>query len=236
LNSCFEHVYSDYMKRKEWTVDWLFYHSIIIMIGLMVDAARGTLFFCPIAGVLVFLIFLIRNWSGFTEKKPWGGVPNVVTLLRLILLFIAPFIIHNRFNVAVLGTVFVALDGVDGFLARRLDQITHFGGLLDMEADAFFCLMFSLLIGFESLEMQWVLLAGSMRYLYKIVTTVWNKNTFAETKQKYARFFAGCYFVSLVMFFYMDFSLGKYIIAIGNGLVLFSFAISFIDFFKIRSS
>ena len=145
-----------------------------------------------------------------------------------------PFIMHNRFNVAVLGTVFVALEGVDGFLARKLDQITHFGEQLDMEADAFFCLIFSLLIVFESPEMQWVLLAGSMRFLYKIVTTIWKKEAFADTKQKYARFFAGCYFVSLVLFFYVDFSLGKYIIAIGNGLVLFSFAISFGDFFKIR--
>jgi phosphatidylglycerophosphate synthase len=222
------------MKRKVQTLDWLFYHSIIIMIGLIADVAGGTMFFCLIAGVLVFLIFVIKNWSGFTEKKPWGGIPNMVTLFRLVLLFMTPFIMHNRFNVAVLGTVFVALDGVDGFLARKLDQITYFGGQLDMEADAFFCLIFSMLIGFESREMQWVLLAGSMRYLYKIITTVWNKEAFTETKQKYARFFAGCYFVSLVLFFYVDSSLGKYIVAIGNVLVLFSFAISFVDFFKIK--
>lgn len=224
------------MKKKEFTVDWLFYHSVLILIGLSTDLVNGTVFFFPLAGVLVFLVFLIKNWPGFTEKKSWGGVPNVVTLLRLLLLFAGSFIMHNRFNIAVLGTVFVMLDGVDGFLARRLDQITDFGGQLDMEADAFFCLMFSLLIGFEHTEMQWVLIAGSMRYIYKIVTTIWNKRIFAESKQRYARFFAGCYFVSLVLFFYVDFSFGKYIVAIGNGLVLFSFLVSFVHFFKTKSA
>lgn len=220
------------MKRKGFTVDWLFYHSVFILIGLFIDVVNGIVCFCPIAGALVFLIFLIKNWSGFTEKKYWGGMPNVVTLFRLMLLFTAPFIMNDRFNIAVLGTAFVMLDGLDGFLARRLDQITHFGGMLDMEADAFFCLMFSLLIGLEHPEMRWVLVAGGMRYFYKIITTVWDRKVFAEEKQKYARFFAGCYFVSLVLFFYVDFSFGKYIAAIGNGFVLFSFLISFLHFFK----
>lgn len=223
------------MKRKGFTVDWLFYHSVFILIGLLIDIINGIVFFCPFAGAFVFLIFLIKNWSGFTEKKYWGGVPNVVTLFRLVLLFAAPFIMNDRLNIAVLGTAFVMLDGVDGFLARRLDQITDFGGVLDMEADAFFCLMFSLLIGLEHPEMQWVLVAGCMRYFYKIITTVWNREAFAEEKQKYARIFAGCYFVSLVLFFYVDFSFGEYIIAIGNGLVLFSFLISFLHFFKKES-
>ncbi|SEP24583.1 CDP-alcohol phosphatidyltransferase [Flavobacterium sp. CF108] len=226
----------DFMKRKELTVDWLFYHSVFILIGLFIDMVNGTVCFCLIAGAFVFLIFLIKNWSGFTEKKYWGGMPNMVTLFRLMLLFTAPFIMNDRFNIAILGTAFVMLDGVDGFLARRLDQITHFGGMLDMEADAFFCLMFSLLIGLEHPEMRWVLAAGGMRYFYKIITTVWNRKVFAEEKQKYARFFAGCYFVSLVLFFYVDFSFGKYIVAIGNGLVLFSFLISFLHFFKKRSA
>ncbi|MDR7209366.1 CDP-alcohol phosphatidyltransferase family protein [Flavobacterium piscis] len=223
------------MKRKELTADWLFYHSILILIGLLVDIINGTVCFCPIAGFFVFLFFLFKNWPGFTEKKRWGGVPNVVTLFRLMLLFVVPFSMNDRLNLAVLGTAFIVLDGVDGFLARRLDQITDFGGQLDMETDAFFCLMFSLLIGFEYTEMKWVLVAGCMRYFYKIVTTIWNRNAFAETKQEYARFFAGCYFVSLVLFFYVDFSFGKYIVAIGNGLVLFSFLISFLHFFKKRS-
>ncbi|MFB9076189.1 CDP-alcohol phosphatidyltransferase family protein [Flavobacterium procerum] len=213
-------------------IDWLFYHSVLILIGLLIDVFNGSVLFSLIFGALVFLFFLVKNWDGFTEKKTWGGLPNAVTLFRLMLLFTLPFISDNRFSIAILGTLFVALDGVDGFLARKLDQITHFGGLLDMETDAFFCLMFSWLIALEHVEMQWVLVAGSMRYFYKIVTTLYTRKVFVETKQKYARFFAGCYFVSLILFFYVHFSIGKYIVAIGNVLVLFSFLISFFHFFK----
>lgn len=64
-------------------------------------------------------------------------VPNVVTVLRLAAL---PFIWHSlvtaRFwQALVLIAVFAATDWIDGYLARRLDQVTRLGQLLDPLAD-----------------------------------------------------------------------------------------------------
>ena len=64
-------------------------------------------------------------------------IPNVLTLLRLLL--IPVFVVatlHNRFTVALVVFVSAALtDAVDGYLARRLNQRTRFGAIMDPAAD-----------------------------------------------------------------------------------------------------
>jgi len=172
------------------------------------------------------------NWPEFTLKKSWGGLPNWVTLSRLLLVIIAPFFCDYTLAVGILALSIVLLDGVDGFLARKLNQITPFGAQLDMETDAFFCLVFSLLISINHPELSWVLIAGSMRYTYKIITSIIAKNGFQESKKKYARYSAGVYFFSLLLFFFMDGTLAKTVLIVGNGLVLVSFSISFYEYFK----
>lgn len=222
-------------NKKTIPLDWLFYHSLLLLFGLVIDSINGTLLFLPITGFIVFTFYIFQNWNSFTEKKAWGGIPNLTTTFRLVLLFLVPFL-NNNLMLAILATTVVCLDFFDGFLARTLNQITTFGGQLDMETDAFFCLLFSVVISIKYPELQWILIAGSMRYLYKIITTIYSKNTFIEAKKSYARYFAGCYFVSFILFFYTDYSIGKYIISIGNLLVLFSFSISFYDYLKFKKT
>ena len=67
-------------------------------------------------------------------------IPNALTLLRIVLVpvlvvvFYLPF--HNHLLVAAAVFGFAALtDWLDGYLARRLDQITALGAFLDPVAD-----------------------------------------------------------------------------------------------------
>ena len=67
-------------------------------------------------------------------------IPNALTLLRiflvpvLVVVFYLPF--HNHLLIAALVFGFAATtDWVDGYLARRLDQITALGAFLDPVAD-----------------------------------------------------------------------------------------------------
>ena len=65
-------------------------------------------------------------------------VPNVITVLRIAMVVIAGalFIVQTRESVAViLCGIAVALDWVDGRLARRLAQCSKLGGFMDPVAD-----------------------------------------------------------------------------------------------------
>ena len=64
-------------------------------------------------------------------------VPNIITLLRILLLpifvvlFYAPTDLHN----VLCASLFALTDWVDGYLARKLGQITRFGAFFDPVAD-----------------------------------------------------------------------------------------------------
>lgn len=75
------------------------------------------------------------------ETTPWN-VPNALTALRLVLvpLFAWLLLAHPdqpwwRFFTAVVFTVAILTDTVDGYLARRFEIITRFGKLADPIAD-----------------------------------------------------------------------------------------------------
>jgi phosphatidylglycerophosphate synthase len=60
----------------------------------------------------------------------------------------------------------LALDGVDGRLARRLGQASAFGARFDMETDAATVLGLSLLVWQCGQAGPWVLAIGLMRYIF----------------------------------------------------------------------
>jgi len=82
----------------------------------------------------------------------WGTWANAVTMLRLVgglVVFAIAAVEHSEALTFVGLGVYWALDVVDGFLARRLDQETRIGAQLDILADrvlvAFFYLDYAFL-------------------------------------------------------------------------------------------
>jgi phosphatidylglycerophosphate synthase len=209
--------------------DWMFFQSVVLLIGSAVDFFWSKLFFCPLFGFFLFTGLLYKNWHNYTEISSWGGLPNLITVSRLLLLFALPFL-DKAIHLGLLSLLVVSMDGLDGFAARKLNQTTEFGGILDMETDAFFCLLFSLTIAIQNPDLQWILIGGLLRYLYKITTTFIPKSGYTESKKKYARFIAGCYFISFIFYFFTIESIGVYCVSIGTGLVILSFTISFFEF------
>jgi phosphatidylglycerophosphate synthase len=67
----------------------------------------------------------------------------------------------------------LALDGLDGRLARRLGQTSTFGARFDMETDAATMLGLSLLVWLCGQAGAWVLLAGLMRYIFVVGGWLW---------------------------------------------------------------
>jgi phosphatidylglycerophosphate synthase len=59
-----------------------------------------------------------------------------------------------------------ALDGLDGWLARRQGLASEFGEYLDKEADAFLLLVLCVLLYIEGRLGAWIIVPGLMRYAF----------------------------------------------------------------------
>jgi phosphatidylglycerophosphate synthase len=68
--------------------------------------------------------------------------------------------------VAVLGIAILALDGLDGWLARRGNLTSEFGAHFDMETDALFVLIMTFELWHRHQLGGWILISGLLRYAY----------------------------------------------------------------------
>jgi phosphatidylglycerophosphate synthase len=69
--------------------------------------------------------------------------------------------------------VALALDGIDGALARRLGQVSTFGARFDMETDAATLFGLAWLVWASGQAGPWVLASGLMRYIFILASRVW---------------------------------------------------------------
>lgn len=109
------------------------------------------------------------------------GLCNIITIARLALtaallaLLAAPVPpppeqMWIAFAVAVLA---LALDGADGWAARRAGLASQFGARFDMEVDSLFALVLAL-IAFQAGQVgPWVLALGLPRYLFVAAGIIW---------------------------------------------------------------
>lgn len=128
--------------------------------------------------LVAFLVMAGTAGRGLAQTYPHDhlGIANLVTLARtgiIAALFsplATPGLLAADLSLAwtVLGiAVFsLCLDGVDGFFARRQGLTSDFGARFDMEIDSVFALLLALLSWQSGKAGAWVLLLGSMRYLF----------------------------------------------------------------------
>jgi phosphatidylglycerophosphate synthase len=128
-------------------------------------------------GWLVGVAFGIGTWLllvvGMRGARSLGAA-NIVTLARTILIGGVTALVTDSINhhvpmvvVIALASVALALDAVDGYVARNTGTTTRLGARFDMEADAFLILVLS---GYVALTLgPWVLAIGLMRYAFVAV-------------------------------------------------------------------
>jgi phosphatidylglycerophosphate synthase len=73
----------------------------------------------------------------------------------------------------VVGSVAAALDGVDGWIARRTRTASAFGARFDMETDTLLILVLSALVWRAGKAGVWVLASGLMRYAFVAAASIW---------------------------------------------------------------
>lgn len=127
-------------------------------------AAIGLAMAGHLAGAVLALALLRR---GYPHDDL--GLCNLVTLMRLALsaALLAPLVAPAA-SWAVLGVAIaaLALDGVDGWLARREGRVSAFGARLDVEVDAALSLILALNALASGTVGIGVLLLGLPRYAY----------------------------------------------------------------------
>lgn len=116
--------------------------------------------------------------------RPFGAA-NWVTLIRVLFaVVLLAYGLGKIWQVTLIGTegrwlivtgaaVALCLDGLDGFLARRFGQASAFGARFDMETDAVTMLALSILVWAEGQAGAWVLLSGTMRYIFVLGSWIW---------------------------------------------------------------
>ncbi len=107
------------------------------------------------------------------------GPANYVTAVRTLLVSVIvgaigePHTPRLAITVAALALVVAAMDGLDGFLARRSGMASLFGARFDMEVDALLIMALSVLAWTGGKAGAWVLASGGLRYVFVVAGWIW---------------------------------------------------------------
>ena len=130
------------------------------------------------AGVLLAVCAaILYQWP---DPRTTLGPANRVTLGRAVLVALvagaiaAPAWVQQHATwVAAVAAVALALDGVDGWVARRWRCASAFGARFDMELDAFLILALCVHLLVMGKAGSWVLAIGAMRYVFVAAMRIW---------------------------------------------------------------
>jgi len=208
---------------------WRRAHATAVLCGLASLLALQRLSPLIAAAAISFLLYLLKNRRRLRRLAPCGGYANWLTLSRLLLLLYASTQYrhwHPYWSFAAFLLVIVS-DGIDGYLARRLQQQSKIGEMLDVETDA---LMSGLLAAIHYLQGTagwWLLVAGSLRYWY-VWGIYWSSLEGVEAKSPPYTRLIGVVFISALMApFVLPGWLAFAGLIAGSGLVAFSFVQSY---------
>lgn len=151
--------------------------AIAAMVGLVVPTSEAYAWKAGLACVAIGVVAV-----GYVrENHPFDafGAANHVTTFRAVLVALVAGLIGEArtdaiaWTAAVISVVASALDGVDGWLARRSAMASPFGARYDMEVDALLIMVLAILAWHHDKAGAWIVLAGAMRYLFVGAGYVW---------------------------------------------------------------
>lgn len=183
---------------------------------------------------LSFSIYIINSFSILKKIKPFGGYANWITFFRMLLLFYIAINFQKMpyFGIVLLFVTNILLDILDGIIARKFKSESTFGLYFDMELDAFYVCLASIILYTEGLIGSWIIFIGLLRYIFTFGMVVLSIDIQSEPKQKFASWIAGILFWCLLIpFLNTEFN---FILLVASSLVVISFIKSFI--FQLKSN
>lgn len=145
-----------------------------LRLGLLAGPERAWL---AVSGLFLLTSLAVARLMRRAYPHARLGGCNVVTLMRVAMTcaLVAPLLIGKAGGayVALIAGVALALDGVDGWLARRSGLVSNFGARFDIETDAALALVLSLHVLVAGTVGPVVLLLGLMRYAFVVAGLFW---------------------------------------------------------------
>ena len=157
-------------------------YNVVLASGLVCTAALGWIVgswieggaaYALVAAAFFAVLFAaVVRVAGAHHPYPRFGPANGVTTIRAMLAALAAGLVGHPASPAVLWSMIgltalmAVLDGVDGWLARATRMTSAYGARFDMEADAAFVLVLSILVWQHDKAGVWVLFCGLMRYAF----------------------------------------------------------------------
>lgn len=215
------------MSLKQWNI----IHSIAILIALSVFHLTG--WYWPVLAVAFLSVLLLwtTQWYTISDIRPAGGYANLLTLLRyIILILIVAFSdVWPLWSLGLLFTIPLMLDGLDGYIARRLNHSTKFGALFDLETDSLFITMTAMILYERNIIDAWLLPAAYMRYFFVLLISLLQLNRVQEKRTYFGPFIAFIMFVSLILEFLFESPVTRVILFFASCLIVLSFMYSFFE-------
>lgn len=198
-----------------------------MLICFLTSIFLGSFLTVTIIPLFSFLYLVILQKNELKVMIPWGGYANYITAGRLLILMSIGIIHSNNYFIFVFGLISILLDGVDGIIARKFNQVSKTGAIFDLEVDALYVLIVSLLVSFNSLLPLWILIPAVMRYVFIIIANMFNLDLRRDKRTILGPAIAGLHFVALLLPFIIPQKLYLPICAITSGMVILSFLFSF---------
>lgn len=135
-------------------------------------AGTGAVYPLTAVGLFAAIAAILVGAIDAHHPFPRFGPANQVTLTRAVLAallagaVVAPPTTHVGWWVVGGMALVAALDGVDGWLARRSRMTSAFGARFDLEIDALVILVLSILVWQHEKAGAWVVLCGLLRYAF----------------------------------------------------------------------
>ncbi|MBI1778571.1 MAG: CDP-alcohol phosphatidyltransferase family protein [Proteobacteria bacterium] len=135
-----------------------------------------------ILGVAAYLAVAVLAWRPLLSGHPHArfGAANVITLIRATAVVLLGSLLGGPelsapagHAVSTCALLLIALDGLDGTIARRTGLASPFGARFDMEIDALTILVLGALLVAQGRIGPWALAAGSLRYLMLAAAWIW---------------------------------------------------------------
>jgi phosphatidylglycerophosphate synthase len=146
-----------------------------LIVALAVDALLP---WAVLAAGLVYALGAVL--IGASWRRSEFGAANGVTLARLVgCCWIGALTVEaalrglsvsDRVLLIALATACLVLDGVDGWVARELGEVSDFGARFDVETDAVLLLCLSLVVPILGVVGWWAVLLSGMRYGYLLLS------------------------------------------------------------------
>lgn len=142
---------------------WSRHHALMLLLGTALAALAHTRLLLG-AMAAASILGLLRRGKIALLRPGWA---NGVSLLRvtgaLILLTQPP---QGAIEQVTLVLGLLALDGADGWIARRTGTVSRLGAVLDLEADGLVMLALCFLVAQKTPPGPWILVLGTLRPLF----------------------------------------------------------------------